>query len=244
MRDSELFAVAPFASFVMLAVAATLRLLYDGSLSARPSRPPGPVQRTPLRHALPAIGFAGVLLAHVVMVALPDQLLTWNRDFSRLLTFESAHFVCGAAATVGVAAAAWRRVLRRNDSGAALLDAAFLSVLLLTLASGLAVALLYRWAAAWSAGAVTPYVRSVLRLRPIVGPLEAMPYLVRLHIFSSFMVIALVAFTRNIDVLLMVLRRAAGLAMRPFISAFDDQRRRLQEWALRGGRLLWPEEED
>jgi nitrate reductase gamma subunit len=243
VSDSHLFAVAPVAAFVMLAVAATLRLLYDDSLRARPSRLLRAVRRTSLRHPLPAVGFAGVLLAHVVMVALPDQLLAWNRDFFRLITFESVHFALGAAATLGVAIAFWRRVLRRHVSGG-LFDVAFLSVLLLTLSSGLAVALLYRWAAAWSVATVTPYVRSVLRLQPDVGPLEAMPYLVKLHIFSSFIVIALVAFTRNIDVLLTIVRRALAVAMRPFVSVVDIQRRRLQAWALRGGHLLWPEEED
>jgi nitrate reductase gamma subunit len=243
VSDSQLFAVAPFAAFAMLAAAATLRLLHDDSLSARPSRPPGAAHRTPLRRTLPTIGFAGVLLAHVVMVALPDQLLAWNRAFLRLITFESAHFALGAAATIGVFVALWRRVLRRSVSGGTF-DVAFLSVLLLTLASGLAVALLYRWAAAWSAATVAPYVRSVLRLQPDVGPLEAMPYLVRLHIFSGFIVIALVAFTRNVDVILTILRRAIGIATRPFVSAFDSQRSRLQAWALRGGHLLWPEEED
>jgi len=193
------------------------------------------------RYGLPAIGFLGVLLGHVVMVAWPDQLLRWDRD---LMAFELAHFALGAAALVGVAAAVRHRVLRRTG-GAGLVDAAFLGVLLLTVVSGLGIAVVYRWAAAWSAETVTRYARSLLSLQPNVDALEAMPYLVKLHIFSSVIVIALLAFTRLIDVVLNVLLRAIEGVMRPFVSAVDRRWRPLQERTLRSGRsLMWPEEED
>ena len=103
---------------------------------------------------------------------------------------------------VGAVAAVRRRVLQRTANRASLVDAAFLGTWLLTLLSGLAIAIVYRWATAWSAVTVTPYARSLLSLQPNVARLEAMPYLVKLHIFSSFIVVALLAFTRMLDVLL------------------------------------------
>jgi nitrate reductase gamma subunit len=242
MSDRALFAVAPLVSIVVLIVVAAIRARHDRSLSTPPS--PAAAPRAAGRLALPAIGFVGLLLGHVVMIAWPEQLLTWNRDMSRLITFELAHFVLGAAAIAGIGATIWRRVLWRTESGAGLADTAFLSVLFLALASGLAVAVGYRWAAAWSAVTVAPYTRSLLLLQPNVGPLDAMPYLVKLHVFSSFIVIALLAFTRFITALLNGLRRATSVVMRPFVSVGDRQRRHLQEWALRGRHLMWPEEED
>ncbi len=130
------------------------------------------------------------------MVAWPDQILRWNRDVSRRVALEIALFVCAVVALAATVGAARRRVFEGRDGLASVADAAWLGALLVALASGIAVALAYRWAAAWSTVTVTPYVRSLVCLAPDVEPLEAMPYLVRLHIFSSFVVIALLAFTR------------------------------------------------
>jgi len=230
MSDHALFAVAPFVSILVLVVAATLRTRHDTSVSARPSPSSAPALRLAAKHPLPAIGFLGVLLGHVVMVAWPDQLLRWNRDLPRLIAFELALFTFGAAALAGVAAAIRCRVLRR---------------LLLTIVSGLGIAIVYRWAAAWSAVTVTRYARSVLSLQPNVGPLEAMPYLVKLHIFSGFMVVALLAFTRSFDFLLDAVLRAARVVIGPCVSTVDRLWTPLHERALRSGRsLMWPEEED
>jgi nitrate reductase gamma subunit len=235
MSDHALFAVAPFVSMVVLVVAATFR----------PSPSFATLRRVAGSHPLPAIGFLGVLLGHLILVVWPDQLLKWNRDLSRLMAFELALFVLGVAALVGVCTAIRRGVLRRTASGASLVDAAFLGVLLVTLVSGLGVALVYRWAAAWSALTVTRYARSLLSLQPNVEPLEGMPYLVKLHVFSSFIVMALLAFTRLIDVWLNGLLRGTGVVIGPFVSAVDRQWRLLQEWARRSGRSwMWPEEED
>jgi hypothetical protein len=72
-----------------------------------------------------------------------------------------------------------------------------------------------------------------------------MPYLVRLHIFSSFIVVALLAFTRMLDFVLSAVVRAIGAVAAPLVSTVDRQWRPLQERALRSGRtLIWPEEDD
>ena len=245
MSDHALFVVAPFVSILVLVVAATLRTRHDTSVSARSSPSSAPALRLAAKHPLPAIGFLGVLLGHVVMVAWPDQLLRWNRDLPRLIAFELALFTFGAAALAGVAAAIRCRILRRTAGGAGLMHAAFLGVLLLTIVSGLGIAIVYRWAAAWSAVTVTRYARSVLSLQPNVGPLEAMPYLVKLHIFSGFMVVALLAFTRSFDFLLDAVLRAARVVIGPCVSTVDRLWTPLHERALRSGRsLMWPEEED
>lgn len=245
MSDHARFAVAPLVCIVVLIAAATLRALHDHSTSERPSWSFAAAYRAAGRHPVPTIGFLGVLLGHVVLVAWPDQVLRWSRSLPRLMAFELALVGLGTAALAGVAAVIRRRVLARTAHGASLADTAFLGVLLLTLVSGLGVAVAYRWAAAWSAITLTPYARSLLNFQPNVEPLHAMPYLVRLHIFSSFIVVALVAFTRLTDVLLDALRRATGVVIGPFVSALDRQWRLAQHWALRSGRrLMWPEEED
>jgi nitrate reductase gamma subunit len=244
MNDHALFAVAPLVSIVVLVVAVTLRFVHDHSVRMRPLPSVSAARRAVGRHWLPAIGFFGVLLGHVVMVAWPNQLLSWGRDLPRLVAFELALFMLGVAALVGVGAAIRRRVLRRIGDGAGLADAAFVGVLLLTVVSGLGIAVFYRWAAAWSAVTVTRYARSLLSLQPNLEALEGMPYLVKLHIFSSFIVITLLAFTRFIDVFLCAVRRTASWVFGPVVSTFDFQWRLLHKWALRSGRSLMPPEEE
>jgi nitrate reductase gamma subunit len=160
------------------------------------------------------------------------------------MALEVAFLALGAVALVGVANAA-RRLLRRGDGGASFVDAACLGVLLLTMTSGLAVAVFYRWAAAWSALTVTRYARALVSFQPNLEPLAAMPYLVKLHIFSSFVVVALIAFTRFIDVPLRALLRAVRGVVDLLVAARDRHWRPLQHRVLRGSRrLMWSEEDD
>jgi len=244
MSDRALFAIAPLASIVVLLVAAALRWRRENVVSvASDSRNSEPKRRA-LIHRLTALGFYGLLAGHVFVVAWPDQLLRLSRNLFRLMAFELTLLALGIMALVGVAIAIRRRVLQPSDTGA-LADAAFLGVLLVTFLSGIAIAVLYRWAAVWSAVTVTPYVRALLHLDPNLQPIEAMPYLVKLHIFSSFVVIALLAFTRSIDAVLRPLRRAANALVAPVASSVDRRCALIVERALQSGRrVMWPEEHD
>jgi nitrate reductase gamma subunit len=245
MSDHALFAVAPFIALVVLVVATALRPPHDSSLNMRPPSSSAAVVREARMHPLIALGLLGVLAGHIVMLAWPDQLLRWSRDVSRLMALELAFLALGVSALFGIGAAVWRRVLRSTASGASLADAMFSGVLLLALASGVAVAVLYRWAAAWSAVTSTRYARSLFLLQPNVEPLDALPYLAKVHIFSTFIIIGLLPFTRLIGVVQDTLHRATTLVIGPFATAFDRQRSLIQGWALRSSRrLMWPEEED
>jgi nitrate reductase gamma subunit len=241
MSDQALFTIAPLVSLVVLLVGATLRMRHEIArrLVVRAATP-----RRTLTRLLPAIAFLAVLLGHVVMLAWPNDVSRWSRDLPRLMTIELAFLALGMVALAGVADAA-RRLLRRSDGTAGLVDAACLGVLLLTMTSGIGIAVLYRWAAAWSAPTVTRYTRALVSLQPDLEPLAAMPYLVKLHIFASFVVVALIAFTGFIDVPLRALLRAIRGGVVRLFAARDRHWRPLQHRVLRGGRrLMWSEEDD
>jgi nitrate reductase gamma subunit len=241
MSDQALFTIAPLISIVILLVGATLRMT---DASARPLVVGAAARRPTGTRLLTAIAFLAVLVGHVVMFAWPNGVSRWSRDLSRLMAIELAFLALGAVALVGVANAA-RRLLRRGDGGASIVDAACLGVLLLTMASGLAVAVFYRWAAAWSVMTVTRYARALASFQPNLEPLAAMPYLVKLHIFSSFVVVALLAFTRFVDVPLNALGGAIRGVIDPLVTACDRHWRPLQHRLLRSSRrLMWSEEDD
>jgi nitrate reductase gamma subunit len=241
MSDRALFTVAPLVSVVVLLVGATLRMQHE---SAWQRQTTAAARRRTGTRLLAAIALLGVLLGHVVMFAWPNEVLRWSRDMSRLMGIELALLALGAVALVGVADAA-RRLLQRADREATLIDAACLGVLLLTLISGLGTAVFYRWAAAWSAVTVARYLRALVSLQPNLEPLAAMPYLVKLHIFSSFVVVALIAFTRFLDVPLRALLRASRGVIDPLVAAGARHWRPVQQRLLRSSRrLMWSEEED
>jgi hypothetical protein len=92
---------------------------------------------------------------------------------------------------------------------------------------------------------VARYARALVSFQPNLEPLAAMPYLVKLHIFSSFVVVALIAFTRFVDVPLRALRGAIRDVIDPLVAARDRHWRPLQHRLLRSSRrLMWSEEDD
>jgi nitrate reductase gamma subunit len=60
--------------------------------------------------------------------------------------------------------------------------------------SGVAIALVYRWASSWSVVTLTPYVLSLPSAHPRVDLVASTPFLVRLHVLGAFASIALMPF--------------------------------------------------
>ena len=121
---------------------------------------------------------------------------------------------------------------------------AFVGVLLVAIVSGLSLAVLYRWAAAWSSVTLAPYVRSVASFQPDLRHLESMPYLVELHVFSSIVLIALLPFTMPMRVCLSAAKRAIDRAVSPVGAAFGGTWRLVQERARESGcNRRWSEED-
>ena len=237
MSDYSRFVVVPLVSMIVFAIAGTFSLSRGGSTAVAAALPAASHRRQYIR-----VSIAAVVLGHVAMIAWPTQLLSWIRDPIRLIALEAVLFTTGTVATVAMAVMIRRWF--RATSGWPIGDVLFLSVLGLTMTSGLGLAVFHRWAAAWSISTLTPYVRSVLSLQPDVGQLDEMPYLVRLHVWSAFLVVATLPFSTAFE----VIRRAwhrVRFVVTPVVSTMERRWDQMQERALqRGRRLMWPEEDD
>ena len=190
-------------------------------------------------------GVAAVILGHAVMVLFPQRVLAWNGVALRLYLLEAAGFAAGIAACAG-----WVQIVRRHlvRAGASLwevADSAFLSLLGATLASGLLLAWVHRWASSWGASTLAPYTRSLLSGRPRTELVWGMPFLVRLHMAAAFATLALLPFTRAGLVFGAVLRRAARAAPASVRASLEPFRRTFSAWLrdLNLGQRLWPEED-
>jgi nitrate reductase gamma subunit len=190
-------------------------------------------------------GVVAVILGHAAIVLFPRTVLAWNGVAFRLYLLEIAGFAAGLAACAG-----WVQIVRRHFARAGstaweAADSVFLSLLGTTLASGLLLAWVHRWASSWGASTLTPYVRSLVSGRPRTDLVWGMPFLVRLHLAASFATVAIVPFTRAGLVFGAFLRRTARVAPALVHESLEPLRRTLSARLrdLNIGQRLWPEED-
>jgi nitrate reductase gamma subunit len=183
-----------------------------------------------------------LLLGHAGALLFPQTLLAWNRRPERLYLLEAFALAAALAAAAGAARLLWRHLGRSNRSAITeLSDTIFIALLLLGIFSGLLMAILYRWASSWGALILTPYIASLLRARPASGLAGQMPFVVRLHVFSTFAAIAVLPLTRLAAFLVFAMNSSLGLLARPVSAAG----RAIEEWLRRHNPAswLWPEED-
>lgn len=147
-------------------------------------------------------GILVVLAGHVVAWLLPAQLLAFNARPLRLYILEVAALAFGLLTLMGLANVVVRRLanprLRVVSSRA---DWVLYLLLLVQVMSGVYVAVIHPWGSSWFAAAAAPYLWSLVRLSPDLGPVAALPLAVKLHIVNAYLVIGFFPFTRLVHVL-------------------------------------------
>ncbi len=147
-------------------------------------------------------GILVVLGGHIVAFLIPRSILAWNAKPLRLYILEGTALAFGIMTLVGLLAILMRRSssrkLRVVTSKA---DTVLYFLLVLQVATGIYVAVFHPWGSSWFAASATPYLRSLLMLRPEVEWIAAMPFAVKLHIVNAWLLIAFFPFTRLVHVL-------------------------------------------
>ena len=186
-----------------------------------------------------------LLVAHLAGLVLPRLILGWDASAPRLYLLEGVGYLLGAGALVGWAVVAWRHVGRTasasSSPAAEVADTIFLGLLLVGIGSGLLMALGYRWGSSWGAVTLTPYLASLFGGEPAEGLASQMPFLVQLHVFSAFALVAVLPFTRLAPFFIVALDRALVLAARPFAAASRSG----EAWLRKHNPAvwIWPEED-
>lgn len=242
MSPNALFAVWPYAAIGLFAGGTVLRcLLARSSLSAdgRSSSSGGAASRS---RAPWWIGVGIVAVGHLAGLLLPGPVLAWNASPRRLYALEAVAFASGLAALLWWAGRTWRQ-LRGGEArwAAEVAEICFLSALGVALASGLAMAALYRWGSSWGAMILAPYALSILRGRPVAELAAQLPYLAQLHVVAAGAALAVAPWTRPGALFALALRRALRELGRPFAAASGAteawlRRRNPAAW-------LWPDED-
>jgi len=210
MRDHLLFAVFPYVGLVVFLAGWALPF----------------VRRRVAADAVPTTGrgrfdsawrlaLAVVAVGHVLTLAFPAAALQWDRVFVRLVLLEGTRIAAGGLAIAGAAAVLMR--LLRSGPGRTFraVDVVAATLLVTATASGLAIAILYRWASAWSAVTLAPYLSSLARFDPSTDLVTHLPVLVKLHVVSAFAIVTVLPLTSPARAIaarlaLVIRRRAAA----------------------------------
>jgi nitrate reductase gamma subunit len=245
MSSHALFAVAPYLAVASLLALTPLRYLLARQRRRLSRRQVEAAFQVFAGNAAWRVGFLALLAGHLLLLLAPTRVLAWNQSVTRLLTLEAALFLSGLVALVGLLALVivnLRDPETRSLSGLA--DVALLALLLVGVASGVALAIAYRWAASWSTVTLTPYVQSVVTLHPHLSLVKGMPYLVKLHVFSAVAIVGLLPFTRLIDLLLVLADRGLARSLAPLVALGSWGLRPVEHWARRCAQSLWLHEEE
>jgi len=142
-------------------------------------------------------GIITVLLAHILALVFPGFWAALIGAPVRLYVLEVTGLGLGLLALIGLVVLTVRRL--HDDRARAVTSAAdwaLLVVLLLQVALGFWVALVYRWGSDWYLHTAVPWVISLATLNPQIQYVTALPWVVKLHMLGGFLLIAIFPFTR------------------------------------------------
>jgi nitrate reductase gamma subunit len=143
------------------------------------------------------LGIILLFFAHLIPFLMPGVWQSIVSTRTGLLVAEGIGIGAAVLCIVGLVLLFGRRVTSPSvQSVTTVMDLVVLGLLLAQIAVGLGVAVLHRWGAVWSVGTTTPYLWSIVTLRPDASFVAGMPPLMKLHLAGAWIILALVPFTR------------------------------------------------
>lgn len=147
-------------------------------------------------------GIIALFFGHLIAFLIPSTVLAWNEKPIRLYILEISAFAFGLMTLVGLTVLIVRRIqTKRIRLVTTRMDIFVYVILTVMIISGLYTAFFFRWGSSWFALVLTPYLRSVLLFQPEPTTVLALPFMVRLHVVSAFILIAMIPYTRFIHFL-------------------------------------------
>ncbi|MFB3815351.1 MAG: respiratory nitrate reductase subunit gamma [Terriglobales bacterium] len=147
-------------------------------------------------------GILFVLTGHLVGLLVPRQVILWNSKPLRLYVLEISALIFALMALVGMCAAVHRRLtLTKTRMVTSRADWIVLALLVLQIAAGIYISVVYPWGSSWYAASAAPYLWSLFTFRPDASYLTTMPFGVKLHIVNAWLIVAFFPFTRLVHAL-------------------------------------------
>jgi nitrate reductase gamma subunit len=147
-------------------------------------------------------GILIILAGHLVALLVPRSLLLWNAVPIRLYLLEFSGLALGLWALGGLLILVWRRLSeRRVRAVTSSMDVVVLIFLLVSVITGIITASSYRFGSFWFTGIFTPYLWSILTLRPQPGLVATLPWVIKLHVINFFILLAIFPFSRLVHII-------------------------------------------
>ncbi|MEJ2291299.1 MAG: respiratory nitrate reductase subunit gamma [Deinococcales bacterium] len=167
-------------------------------------------------------GVVLILLGHLAALLVPRGILWWNAVPARVYLLEGTGAALAVWALIGLLVLTWRRLSHpRIRAVSTPMDYVVLALLLIQLATGLWTAASYRFGSSWFAGVMTPYLWSILTLRPRPDLLLDLMWPVKIHVLGFFVLLAALPFSRLVHIVTLPL----GYLVRPWQIVVWTQRR-------------------
>jgi nitrate reductase gamma subunit len=211
MRGSFLFDAWPYLTAALLLMGVLARFLLVSNITVVNAEML-PTMPASYRSVIWQSSLVASLAFHLLILAFPTAMLSWNSSPARLYVAESFALVTGVLALAGCAWLMSVQLRGPTPTMFEICNTAFFVLLLLVLLSGCLIVVLYRWGSSWAALTLSPYLISLLRGRPVSMLVTQMPFLVRLHVFCVFAAIAAFPFTRPAGAVVALVRYLLGLA--------------------------------
>lgn len=147
-------------------------------------------------------GIIAITVGHLVGFLIPREVLLWNSRPLRLWILEASALAFGLLTLIGLLGIIVRRAndskLRRVTSAA---DWIVYALLLVSVFTGVYTAVFHPWGSSWFATTLSPYLWSLVKLRPDAALLGGLPWSIKLHIVNAWLVIGFFPFSRLVHIL-------------------------------------------
>ncbi|WP_243026631.1 respiratory nitrate reductase subunit gamma [Thermus albus] len=211
--NALLFGIFPYIALTLAVVVTAYRMAYRPfSVSAQSSQL---LEQRRLFYGSIAMhwGLVLVLLGHLLALLIPKGLLLWNAVPLRLYLLEITGLGLGLWALVGTWVLLTRRLsVARVRAASTPMDYAVLVVVLISALTGVLTALLYRYGSYWFPAVMTPYLWSILTLKPRPELIADLPFWTQLHVFNFWVFLAVFPFSRLVHIITIPL----GYVLRPW----------------------------
>lgn len=142
-------------------------------------------------------GLSFLFFGHLIAFLFPRSVIAWNSIPLRMIILEIAAFGFGLLSLLGLVLLILRRIRnRRLHMVTSVMDVVVYIILTIQITTGLWLAFTARWGSAWFASVITPYLDSIFTLNPDIRAVSELPFIVKTHLVSAFVFIALIPFTR------------------------------------------------
>src|SRR4029077_17582603 len=93
------------------------------------------------------------------------------------------------------------------------------------------IAVRYRWGSSWSEVTVVPYLHSLVRLAPSTTLVARLPFLVRLHVFGAFVLLAVATRSRIVRIVTLPVDRLTQRAVAPAANVLGPAWNAIAGWS-------------